>query len=124
MPFTSTKQYVTDTVVRLQLAGEVRGPKVNQLGMSIIESIVMDFADEVVVDLDAVRALDTAGVCVLIWAHHAAVEWGSVYRVVNAHGQVHRALLATGMQGVLADSEDIGALLLALLALPPASIQD
>jgi anti-anti-sigma regulatory factor len=84
----------------------------------------MDFADEVVVDLDAVRALDTAGVCVLIWAHHAAVEWGSVYRVVNAHGQVHRALLATGMQAVLADSEDIGALLLALLALPPASIQD
>ncbi len=47
-----------------------------------------------------------------------AIEYGTTCRVVNAHDHVRKALQATSILEVLADSDDIGSLLLALLALP------
>jgi hypothetical protein len=45
----------------------------------------------------------------------AAVDYGSTYRVINSQGRVRRLLRATGTLEVLADSDDLGALLTAVL---------
>jgi len=116
--FSATKRCVNGAVVRLDLAGEVRGPVLRQLATLIVDAVVVDLTDELVIDLDAVSFLDPAGVGVLIWGYEAAMDCGTLYRVVNPRDQVHRALAAIGMVDVLADSQDIGAVLLALLTLP------
>ena len=92
--------------------------------MLIIDAIVVDLADELVIDLGAVGFLDPAGVWVLIGGYEAAMDCGTVYRVVNARDQVHHALDAIGMVEVLADSQDVGAVLLALAALPDPGCPD
>ena len=116
--FSATKRCVNGEVVRLDLAGEVRGPVVHQLATLIVDAVVVDLPDELIIDLDAVSFLDTTGVGVLIWGYGAAMDCGTLYRVVNARDQVHHALAAIGMVEVLADPQDIGAVLLALLTLP------
>jgi anti-anti-sigma factor len=117
--FSAHKHGAGSAGVRLDLAGEVRGTAANNLAVIVLDAIVVDSADEVYVDLDAVTYLDGAGVLALVCGYVAAVECGTTYRVVNARGQVYRALQATGTLDALADSEDLGALLLALLTLPP-----
>jgi anti-anti-sigma factor len=122
--FSATKRCVNGAVVQLDLVGEVRGTAVHQLATLILDAIVVDLADELVIDLDAVGFLDPAEVWALICGYEAAVECGTLYRVVNARDQVHHALEATGMMDVLADSQDIGAVLLALLTLPDPGCPD
>ena len=104
--------------VRLELCGDLRGAVVNQVATLILDAVVVDLVDELIVDLDGVGFVDTAGLRVLLGCYEVAIECGTLYRVINAHGQVHDALAAIGMVDVLADSEDIGAVLLALAILP------
>jgi anti-anti-sigma factor len=117
--FSANKRCLGGASVRLELAGDVRGAVAELLTPMIFDAIVADWADELHVDLDAVTYLDSAGVMALVCGYVAAVECGSVYRVVNARGQVLRTLEAIGVMEVLANSEDLGALVLALLTLPP-----
>ncbi|WP_157631905.1 STAS domain-containing protein [Catelliglobosispora koreensis] len=117
--FSVNKRCVGGSSVRLELAGDVRGVAAEQLTPMILEAIVAGWADELHVDLDAVTYLDGAGVLALVCGYVAAVECGSAYRVVNARGQAQRTLEATGVVEMLADSEDLGALVLALLSRPP-----
>ncbi len=113
-----TRRCVDGAVVRLHLAGEVRGPAAGQLLALVLATVVVERADDLVIDLDAVGFLDPTGVWALLYGYGAAVEYGTVYRVLNAHGQPHRALRATGMLDVLRDSQDTGAALVALALLP------
>jgi anti-sigma B factor antagonist len=122
--FSATKRCVNGGVFRLDLVGEVRGAAVDQLATLMIDAIVVDRAEELVIDLDAVSFLDAAGVWTLICGYAAAVEGDTLYRVVNARDQVHNSLQATGMLDVLADSQDVAAILLALLALPDPGYPD
>jgi hypothetical protein len=48
----------------------------------------------------------------------AAVEHGTAYRVVGAAGAVRGTLRDAGVLDVLADSDDLGALMLSVLRLP------
>ena len=48
----------------------------------------------------------------------AAIQHGTSYRVVGAHGSVRHVLQRTGMSDVLADSDDLGALMVAVLLRP------
>lgn len=81
----------------------------------LLEVIVVDRPDELIIDLDAVVRLSTAALAALICGYVAAIEYGTSYRVVNAHGEVRQAMQATGILDMLADSDDTRALLLALL---------
>lgn len=105
-------------VIRLHAVGRLQGVAARQFRLWIIEVIVVQWPDELVVDLDAVVCLSNAGVDALVSGYLTAIEHGTFYRVVNAHHQVRRVLRATGTLDLLADSEDIGSLVLALLSLP------
>ena len=65
----------------------MHSPVVKQLAMLTIEATVVDVADELVIDLQAVSFLDPAGVRMLLVGYEAAMECGTVYRVVNAPQQ-------------------------------------
>jgi anti-anti-sigma regulatory factor len=75
----------------------------------------VDRPDELIIDLDAVVRLSTGTLAALICGYVTAIEYGTSYRVVNAHDEVRQAMQATGTLDMLADSEDTGALLLAVL---------
>jgi anti-anti-sigma regulatory factor len=77
-----------------------------------------DPLDALLVDLDAVVALDVAAVTALMAGYAAAVEWGTVYRVQGSHDPVRCVLDDAGVLDVLADSDDLAALLVAVLRLP------
>jgi hypothetical protein len=47
-----------------------------------------------------------------------ATDYGTTYRVLNAHGSARHTLQTTATIDVLADSNDLGALLLAVLDHP------
>lgn len=106
------------TVVRLDLVGAFPGRGAERVGQMIAEAIVVNRPDKLIVDLDAVVSLSFAGVQALVSAYVTAIDFGTSYHVINAHGAVRRMLRDTGTLEVLADSEDLGALLLALLVLP------
>jgi len=84
----------------------------------IFGAITEEWADELIVDLDGVDFLGAEGHWVLVSGYVVAVEYGTTYRVVNAGGQVLAGLQANRTSDMLADSHDLGALLLALLSRP------
>jgi anti-anti-sigma factor len=105
--------------VRLDLGGDLCGTAVARLRLVLLEVIVVDRPDELIIDLDVVRCLSVTGVGALMCGYVTAIEYGTSYRVVNAHGEVRHAMLATGTLDVLTDSDDTGALLAIMLTLPP-----
>jgi anti-anti-sigma regulatory factor len=105
-------------VVRLDLVGDLRQTAAEPLCSALVTMLEAEPLDELLVGLDAVVALDVAGVTALMAGYVAAVDCGTVYRVRGAHGPVRRVLHDTGTLDVLADSDDLAALLLAVLKLP------
>ena len=107
--------------VTLRLVGNLQGGVACRLALIAVEVLVVDRPDVLVIDLGAVSSIGAAGVEALVLGYAVAIEHGTVYRVVGAHGQVRRTLQTTGVLDVLADSEDIGSLVLALLSNRPGS---
>lgn len=105
--------------VRLDLAGEIVGAAVAHVRLMILEAIIIDRPAELVIDLNAVSWLSAPGLAALVCGYVTAVDYGTSYRVVNAHAEVRRTMQATGTLDMLADSDDIAALLLALLFADP-----
>ena len=101
--------------MRLSPKGDLHGAAVAQLLTAIVEVIVVDWPDELVIDLDLVVALSPGSVQVLMAGYLAAIERGVSYRVVNARGHALHVLRADGIADVLADSDDIAALMIAVL---------
>ncbi|MCU1685936.1 MAG: hypothetical protein JWQ81_6675 [Amycolatopsis sp.] len=87
----------------------------------ITEAILLHRPDALVIDLRHVVALSITGIRTLLTGYLTAIDRGTSYRVLHAHGQARHIMLATGTVDVLADSDDLGALLLAVLALPAPS---
>jgi anti-anti-sigma factor len=100
--------------VRLDLAGDLHGAAVAQLRLRLLESIIAERSDDLIIDLDAVTCLSPAALATLIVGCVTAIDYGTSYRVINAHDNVRRVIEASGTADLLADSDDIGALLLAL----------
>ncbi|MCW6008221.1 hypothetical protein K1W54_27300 [Micromonospora sp. CPCC 205371] len=109
---------VGDASISLDLVGELRGPDVVTLQTMIFQAIIEGLADELVVDLDGVDFLGADGHQVLVSGYVVAAEYGTTYRVINARAQVLATLQANQTADMLADSRDLGALLLAVLSRP------
>nr|CEL17553.1 hypothetical protein [Kibdelosporangium sp. MJ126-NF4]CTQ91221.1 hypothetical protein [Kibdelosporangium sp. MJ126-NF4] len=91
--------------------------------MLIIDTIVVRLPDTFLINLRHASALGTAGVHALLSGYATAVDCGTRYRVLHAHGTVRATLQATGTLDLLTDSDDLGALLVAVLILPGSATQ-
>ncbi|WP_439377383.1 STAS domain-containing protein [Amycolatopsis lexingtonensis] len=125
MVFTMSTRYSGVSDVELCLSGEMLGIAPDALRVRVRDLILTDHLDLLVINVDQMTALGSAGIHALMSGYITAIEQGTSYRLCNAHGEVRRVLQLTGLLDVLADSDDVGALLLATLALdapvPPAS---
>jgi anti-anti-sigma factor len=87
-----------DGVATVVVAGEVdvaSGPAVDE---AIRAAIATDGVETVLVDLSAVRFLDSSGIALLLRGRRLADERGVVYRVAGAHGIVLRVLELSGVR--------------------------
>lgn len=92
----------TDRVVVI-LAGEV-----DLSGLTDLRQVLSQANSHgvtVVVDLAAVRFMDSSGISALIGAYHDAVAGGRTLTITNPGGQVRRALHITGVLDLLATSQ-------------------
>jgi len=115
MPFTLTRYQLGSHVIMLDVAGEIRGAAVAQLELTLLEVIIADFPRELIIDLHAATWLSSTGVNALVTGYTVAIEYGTLYRVINADHDVRHALEVAGVHDLLTNSDDVGALVLALL---------
>jgi anti-anti-sigma regulatory factor len=101
--------------IRLAIVGAVQGVAAGRVRSTLAHLITVTRPDLLRVDLAGVSWLDEAGLSSLVWGYAAAIDYGSTYRVINSRGDVRHLLQATGTVDVLADSDDLGALLIAVL---------
>jgi len=113
MLFTSIRYTLDGSVARIEVAGQVRGAAAVQMQLTILE-VILDFPRELVIDLHAATGLSNTGVDGLVMGYTLSIEYGTLYRVINAQRRVRHALQAVGVHDVLGDNDDIGALVLAL----------
>ncbi|MFD1364491.1 STAS domain-containing protein [Actinoplanes sichuanensis] len=107
-----------DAATVLRVVGLLGGSEVATLQAAIVEAVVGDHSDELVVDLAGVDRLGVCGHHVLVTGYIVAVEYGAAFRVINARGPVLCELRANHTFDMLADSRDLGALLLAVVRQP------
>ncbi|WP_409494587.1 hypothetical protein [Amycolatopsis sp. cmx-11-12] len=108
------------TFLRLDVHGPVLGPATVFLQNLIVSSIVLTLPETLVIDLRHTTSLDLAGVNTLLTGYNTAIDHGTSYRVLHACGPVRDLLQLTRTWEVLADSDDLGALLGAVLLIPDA----
>jgi hypothetical protein len=96
----------------------VLGAAAVDLRLLIVKVIVDRLPDSLLINLHQVTALSVAGVRGLLAGYITAIDNGTNYRVLNAHGPARCVLETTATIDVLADSNDLGALLLAVLGIP------
>jgi anti-anti-sigma regulatory factor len=118
MPFRATVHQAGGAALRVDVRGQVLGLAAADLRLLIVEVIVDQLPDSLLINLRHVTALSVAGVQGLVAGYVTATDYGTTYRVLNAHGPARRTLQTTATIDVLADSNDLGALLLAVLNLP------
>nr|WP_239521783.1 STAS domain-containing protein [Geodermatophilus sabuli] len=87
--------------VRLTVTGEVDSSSAPAL-RAALDTALAGGARELVVDLDRVTFLDSAGLCVLAAAHRRSDEQGFVLRVLASTRAVTRPLQITGLWQLLA----------------------
>jgi anti-sigma B factor antagonist len=90
----------TDATVRVRAAGEVDSTSAPRL-QAELDAQLDTGARELVVDLDAVTFLDSAGLCALAATHRRATNQGVVLRVLASHRAVIRPLQITGLYDLL-----------------------
>jgi anti-anti-sigma factor len=120
--FSCTTEHGDGSAVRLDLAGDLHGCATAQLRLRLVETIIIERPDELIIDLGALNGLSSAGLAALICGYVAAIDYGTSYRVVNARHDVRRVIEESGTLDMLADSDDVGSLLLALLLIDGSRI--
>ncbi len=118
MTFSGHTHRDAGNVIRLDLAGDIRGTAVGRLHLMLVEVIVVELPAGLIVNLGAVTYLSDTGIVVLTHGCVIALEYGTGYCVVDARDQPRRALQDRGVLDWLADSDDLGALALAVLFQP------
>jgi anti-sigma B factor antagonist len=61
-------------------------------------------APRLVLDLSRLRFMDSAGMALLVAQHRRAQLDGTTFAIANARGDVHRALVISGLDRVLASA--------------------
>jgi anti-sigma B factor antagonist len=90
----------TDSTVRVSTTGEVDSTSAPRLHAEL--DAQLDLAPrELVVDLDRVTFLDSAGLCALAAIHRRAVAEGVTLRVLASHRAAIRPLQITGLWDLL-----------------------
>lgn len=118
MTFSVTTHYDGDSDIRLDVTGAVLGSAAAELRLLITKLTLIDRPNTLLVNLQDVTALGVTGIEALLTGYLTAMDYGTSYQVLRAHGQARDVLQATGIIDMLADSDDLGALLLAVLAFP------
>jgi anti-sigma B factor antagonist len=86
----------TGSSARVRAAGEIDSASAPQLHAELDAQLDSGVA-ELVVDLDGVTFLDSAGLCALAAIHRRAVGEGVTMRVLASHRAVIRPLQITGL---------------------------
>jgi anti-anti-sigma regulatory factor len=118
MPFSATIHATSATVLQVDVWGHVLDAAAAELRALIVDAIRTKQPNTLVINLHHTTALGLAGTNALLAGYIAAIDCGTSYRVQHARGPVRDVLQATGTLDVLADSNDLGALLLAVLTAP------
>jgi anti-anti-sigma regulatory factor len=121
MPFSATIHPIGSATLRLEVHGQVVGAVGDDLKLLIITTIVAEAPDTFLIDLCHVTALGNTGVRALLAGYTTAIDYGTSFHVVHAHGLVRYSLQVSGILDLLADSNDLSALLLGVLALPSSA---
>jgi anti-anti-sigma regulatory factor len=103
------------TALQLDVHGQVLGAAADRLKALVIDTIMTTQLDTFVINLHYATAIDITGTHALLAGYITAIEHGTRYHALYAHGPVRDALRATGILDVLVDSEDLSALLLAVV---------
>lgn len=117
MTFTCTEHHSDGGVAFLEPVGDISTAAAWQLWLMISEAILASKPDELHISLDAVSDLSDPGVHALMSGYIVAIDYGTRYRVMGARNQVRAGLQALGILDALGDSDDLGALLLAVLTM-------
>jgi anti-anti-sigma factor len=98
--------------ILLSFAGEFR-LGANDHAVRLLRDAIEDVPDRLIVDLVDVTAIDSVMIGVLLAGYLAAFDAGIRFQVINARRAVLRRLAAAGVARILADSDDVGALIAA-----------
>jgi anti-sigma B factor antagonist len=79
------------------VSGEIDVASSPTVGEALSQAVLADGADAVLVDLSAVRFLDSSGISVLLKGRRLAGERAVSYRVTGANDMVRRILELTGV---------------------------
>ncbi|NKQ55659.1 hypothetical protein HFP15_22530 [Amycolatopsis sp. K13G38] len=118
MAFSATIHQRSHSERRLDLAGQVLEKDAASLEWLITGVILSEWPDRFEINLEGLREISTPTVNALLTGYVIAIEHGTSYHVLHASGQPRRVLDAAGVIEVLADSDDLGALLEAVVRLP------
>ena len=91
----------TDTSARVSAAGEIDSTSAPHLHAEL-EARLDEGVRELIVDLDGVTFLDSAGLCALAAVHRRAQTEGVTLRVLASHRAVIRPLQITGLWDLFA----------------------
>jgi len=94
-------------LLTLALAGELDLSAAEALRDAVTEAVKSPDVDAVLVDLDEVTFLDSAGIGVLVAGWRAANDVGRRLRIENARGMAREVLRITGVWAALS-GEDTG----------------
>jgi anti-sigma B factor antagonist len=100
-PLTLTRTDITAGQVRLAIAGEADMSNVDQLRDAVTGILDLPGVTELVLDLEPLEFIDSAGVRALLTAKSLADEQRVRFSVLNARGSVLRVLTIVGMYEVL-----------------------
>jgi anti-sigma B factor antagonist len=91
-----------DGCVSLRLAGEIDVTNADQVEASLKEA-TREGPAELLLDLQAVTFLDTAGLRLILMAHRWQTRAGRAFRIILAEGEnaVRRVLETSGLLGLL-----------------------
>jgi anti-sigma B factor antagonist len=91
----------TDGNVWLTLTGDLDAATNHLVRNAVVQACDRQPIQKLLVDLDALKFLDSTGISTLVWARDTALANGIAFVVVNCHGMPRRALEVTGLYSVL-----------------------
>jgi anti-anti-sigma factor len=100
-PFTITEHEAPTGVLRVSLTGDFDMSVGDTLARALIEAARRPHVDQVIVDLEHTRFIDSHAVAGLVGGYQTARRAGRGFTVVNGRGTVQEVLDITGLSEVL-----------------------